>query len=346
MWRGGTNRQRGKSTLLLLLVLVAALVGVVSLLGPPPEPEPEPAPGPILEAPGGPEVVRPAATAEREPVRREESPDAPPWATVQGQLTKPGWADYPADMLLVLSPQDGTPGDEYRRLLHPGGVFFRFDEVPYGDWRLELRAVGFQHEPQLITLTPRDPHRHLLVALQPDRVIRGRVTTASGSPAAGAQVTATRVVEPGRAVLPLGATTDARGEFALSGAQPGVYRVQLGPARSPVGDPVQISFAPEAREGWVELQLPASGSVRLLVREAGTGKALPGVRVSATRVSRGLPGHTVSLGSDAEGVCAFAHLPLGEYAFVSLSGRYRSPTVRHTVLEGAEEELLLEVTVR
>ncbi|MBL7007381.1 MAG: carboxypeptidase regulatory-like domain-containing protein [Planctomycetes bacterium] len=337
-----------------LYVLAALLLGAVGLVlwqpdpGPPPVPPRPAAAGPAADG-AGPEAVyrAPAGQAgQADHERRTETDDAPPWATVQGQLTKPAWASYPSDMVLRLEPQGAGDAEGYTVLMHPGKVFFRFDRVPYGNWRLELMAAGFRHDPQLITVTPQDPHRHLLVALQPDRVIRGRVSTADGSPAAGALVTATRVAEPGRAVLPLTAESDERGEFAITGARPGPYQVYLGPSRSPIGPPVQISFAPEAREAWVELSLPPTGAAVVTVQVAASGAAVAGVRLTATRVSPGLPGHVAAAASGQDGRCRFAHLPVGEYAFQSVSSRHRSGTVRATVLEGGQAEVVLAVTVR
>lgn len=337
-----------------LYVLAALLLGAVGLVlwqpdpGPPPVPPRPAAAGPAADGAGQEAVYRaPAGQAEQaDHERRTETDDAPPWATVQGQLTKPAWASYPSDMVLRLEPQGAGDAEGYTVLMHPGKVFFRFDRVPYGNWRLELMAAGFRHDPQLITVTPQDPHRHLLVALQPDRVIRGRVSTADGSPAAGALVTATRVAEPGRAVLPLTAESDERGEFAITGARPGPYQVYLGPSRSPIGPPVQISFAPEAREAWVELSLPPTGAAVVTVQVAASGAAVAGVRLTATRVSPGLPGHVAAAASGQDGRCRFAHLPVGEYAFQSVSSRHRSGTVRATVLEGGQAEVVLAVTVR
>lgn len=324
--------------------LAALLLAILAVLlwDPGPAPTDSGAAGGPSPAAGADRSAPAAAAAASDPAdrRREDSP-APPWATVQGQVVKPGWAEFPPGMLLVLQPQPGTEGETYRVAVDPSHPFFRLDRVPFGGWRLELRAAGFQSDPQLLTLTPDDPWRSLLVPLKPDRVIRGRVLGADGLPAAGARVTAQRVVEPGRAVLPLVARADERGEFELLGARPGTYRVHAGPARSPLSDPVQIAFAPEAREAWVELQLPPTGALLLRVESTG-GEPVAGVRVNATRLGRGR-GHVATEVSDPEGLCRFRHLPVGEYVVASVSGRHRSGTVRVTVLAGAEAEARLEV---
>lgn len=311
------------------------------------------APSPALADPrhasGTPATTRPAPAASSQATREATSlaASAPRWAVVQGQLTKPAWAEYPADMVLRLKPEPGTVDESRQLLLHPSEVFFRFDRVAFGNWRLQLEAPGFRHADQLITLAPDDPHRHLLVPLQPDHVIYGRVTSAGGMPAAGAEVAAIRVVGEGpRAVLPLVARTGPDGQFAIEGAEPGTYRIVLGPARSPLGEARLLTLAPAAREAWIDLELPPTGAAIVTVQRLDDGTGVAGARVGATRVSPGLPGHSDAANSGADGVIRFEHLLPGDYSFSCVSPRFRSPAVRATVLAGGRVEVLLEVTVR
>ncbi len=109
--------------------------------------------------------------------------------------------------------------------------------------------------------------------------VSGVVVDAEGEPVPSATVTLLRAGD--LFYTPLAATTtyDATGRFELAGVEPGEYRLEalaIGLAR---GRPELVTVGPEGRDD-LRLELGAGATVVGFVRDADTGEALEGARVS------------------------------------------------------------------
>ena len=264
-------------------------------------------------------------------------------ALVQGIVTAPEWLDFPAAVEVTLAPQTGTEGASRSLWVTAEKRSFQFEEVPFGDWRLSTAHEGFEPVTQLLSLRPDDPVRHILLALRPGHRIRGRVADYAGRRVGGIQVAAYWVADdPSLAMQPLVTRADAEGDFVIEGVRPGVYRMQAGPPRSPVGEPREIQIL--GGEAWVDLAVPPFGSARVKVIHLDTGEALGGVRVVAQKQTGEGPGHGASGTSTSDGKVIFAYLPPGQYSFTAYAAGSRARVVRAAVIEDTTSEVEIAIT--
>lgn len=255
-------------------------------------------------------------------------------------LLLPG-LEWPRTVTLTLSTQgEGT----MLQVLSAGeeSTDFRFDPVPFGDYRLAVSADGFQDHAHLLTVSDRTPDLYQQVVLEPDARAIGVVRDVQGRPVVDVPVTVIPWTEPPRSGVPRTARTVAEGAYEISGLAPGEYEVFPGTLRHPLGDAKRILITPSAREGWAELVVPELGAARVtLVDEAG-GNDLSEVRVQATlRGEPGRPGYTESVTADADGAARFPALPPGDYAFQAYGGVFRRTGGNATVHAGAEAEVTI-----
>lgn len=216
----------------------------------------------------------------------------------------------------------------------PGGTF-RVDGLRAGTRTLVL--VG----PSFVTRTIRNirvgagEDRDLGdLVVEAGRTVHGRVTTAGGSPVAGAQVaihtsgrSASDDALAGRVRDRYVARTDAMGAYTLAGIAP----------REPDGSPLMIEATAPAMamlereladtETDVDLVLVGTGIIAGTMAPTDTARAL----VVATEV--GTEGSTIYANPDASGAFAFDPLPAGTYR-VRVSGPWNIAARLVTVTAG------------
>jgi len=304
---GGNDRKdpRGIRVLLALLALVAAAVFLLLLL-----PDRTPEKGPPTDALplSGDSGTPPPAVAYRggEEGRSAPTPNpyAPKSARIRGQVSLPAWADFPSSAVVTLLPQPGTSGPRRSAALGPGRRAFDFPDLPFGNWKVELAAPGFERFSLLVSTDPEHADARLLLPLRPTSRLAGVVYDATGAPAPDVEVTATLQLEDHLSqARPLTARTDPQGKFQMPSARPGRYRIHAGPPRNPLGEVQELQLV--NGEGWTELHLPATGAMRVRVVELGEDTPVSGARVVAQRFTPGQSGYSDSGMSDEQGTLLF-----------------------------------------
>lgn len=261
-------------------------------------------------------------------------------AVVRGLLVAAPDVALPPEAQVELAPQgNGGATPRIARIRAPERAF-RFDEVPFGDWKVRLKAPGYQDFTALVTTSTRNPDVSLVLPLVHANRISGRVLDAAGRPVGGLTVTAQRITDaPDRAAAALRGVTDADGYFTILGAELDRYRVHPGEPRNPLGPAVEIHLA--GAEAWASLAVPLTGRASVVVSDVASGAPLPGVKVVAARIESGAAGFSAAATTTPDGRIAFPHLPPGEYAFTAYGAEQRRTVVRARV----EADQGTEVTI-
>jgi len=331
----------------LLLALAWVLLRGQPAAGPPSPPplsaassqRPDAAPAPPPDAfegeEGPPPVENPSGS-----VLPPDSPariDTPVVALVRGEVVAPMGNPFPSKATVWLRPQEKGAAEPRSMEVGPASRSFRFEAVPFGDWKLQVEAPGFQSNPVLISRDAGHPDGHVLLSLLPATHIKGRALDERGRPVADLKITAIPVLK-NRALMvePHFGITDAEGRFDIIGVRQGIYRVHAGPPRSPIGEEREVQLA--GREAWLELVVPVFGKASVTVTDQKTGKGLEGIRV----VVQGSRFFDASK-TDGKGRAIFPTLLPGEYAFTGYgSTRYRR-TVQRAIVQA---EQLTQVEIR
>jgi hypothetical protein len=250
-----------------------------------------------------------AVAAQGPPPREASQPEAPKETTVTGRLTSPGDKAIPGGQVAVLL-------HEFRRSEKPNGTFFsaglsvttrvwmqgqadadgRFQlagprpsaSLPPAGASLVVAAPGFGIA--LKTLDHAATRQEVSVALEPERVVRGRLIDLQGQPVVGVKVHVLwpepafsnnwfdRPLEGLLPFWPRPATTDDKGRFLLRGL--GSARATLD-ARHPRLAAEHLDVQPVVPEETKEvtLSLAQARVLRGRVTCADSGKPAPDTRV-------------------------------------------------------------------
>ena len=181
---------------------------------------------------------------------------------VVGRMVDP--AREPASGQVVLADLDGAPARSFSSVVRadagPDGRF-QVARLPVGSHVLTATAPGFVPRRVEAEVRRADAKVDLGdVTMEAGHAIRGRVTTSSAAPIAGARV----IGFPSRGGMgmagfsgPLEASTDAEGRFVVAALTPGAYRLQIeAPGHAP-GRQVADAGGPE-----VQIVLTAAGTIK------------------------------------------------------------------------------------
>lgn len=329
---------------LLLVAVGAILVAVAWIVLPDPHdtaalaPHEPDAGAPAPLAPGV--LSDPSAIQEREPEWRPSGvlpPDSPfragvtpTSALVRGRVTLRSGAEWPRRVEVWL--ESLMDGSEFARA-HPTreAPGFRFEEVPFGAYRLRLETDGYLPISMQIHASVSSPDLFQDLPLRPSAGVNGIVRTRAGEPAAGVAVTVEPIPLDARdLVTPVVTWSAADGSFLVQGLTPGEYAVHPGPPRAAVGERAVVRVGADGALAWAALEIPPLGSVRVVVEDPQAG-GLAGVRVKAQRVrlASGDAPYEETRDVGADGVVRFIALPPGDYAFTAWSERH-AETLRET----------------
>lgn len=339
---------------LVLLFAGLVLVALAVLLAPGPEPTPE-APGSGAPVATGSQtdpgiLTDPDATGARAPhwepgaVLPPDSPvragTAPTAAIVRGRVVAANWVLWPRSTTVVLTRQ--SDGKECGRAEPTQDApEFRFEEIPFGDYRLRLEASEFEELVMLLSASAQAPDLFQTLPLTPAASVRGRVRDSDGNLVPEILVTVEpRVADARQPVLPIEGRTDAAGEFRIPGLRPGEYDVYPGAARSAVGASVAVFVGPGAPEAWADLTVSELGTARVLLEDLDAA-GLAGVSVQALMMkpAGAIGAYQETRIASADGKVDFRWLPPGEYGFTAFGGAFRRTLREGTVQAGAVAEV-------
>ena len=169
---------------------------------------------------------------------------------------------------------------------------FTFEGLCRGPVEIEVAATGFVA--QKVSMEIAEQEETIRVELHGNSVLTGRVVNAiSGSPVAGAKVTA-----PG---VPQGFETDAEGEFSVEGLSRGPVEIEIAAAGFV---PLKVSKEITGQEETIRVELRGDAMLTGRVVNALSGLPLPKARVKVTGVPQGVE-------TDAEGKFTFEGLCRG-----------------------------------
>lgn len=340
--------------LLILAGLLLALLGWL-LLPAPSTPHPAPASdgdasGPVAAPLAAGTLRDPDGVPERLPHWQPDGvlpPDSPyragirpTAALIRGRVVRrsvelwPRWVELRLENAL-----DGSEAGRAQPTADAPG--FRFEQLPFGMYRLHLEAEGCAPIHMQITASLGSPDQFLSLPLESAAGVAGIVRLRDGSPAASVPITVEPLPRsPRDSILALETRSDAQGGFKILGLTEGEYAVYPGPPRSPLGARVMVRIGPGAPEAWAALELPALGAARVVLEDLQRA-GLAGVRVKAqrTRLREGETPYEEVREAGADGVLRFATLPYGEYAFTAWGGSFASVLREAHVAEGVEPEV-------
>ena len=128
---------------------------------------------------------------------------APTSAIIRGRVVAASWVLWPRRAVVVLTRQ--ADGAEVARA-EPSqeSPDFRFDQVPFGDYRLRLEASEFEELVMLISASQSAPDMYQTMPLTPAASVRGRVKDAQGELVPDIFVTVEpRLADPRQPALPM-----------------------------------------------------------------------------------------------------------------------------------------------
>lgn len=285
-----------------------------------------------------------------------------------------------ARVRVSLASTGGEPVD----VVTNGRGEFEFKNVSAGRYLVTAARAGFlttqfgQRHPheagRFIDVSAKASIDGIQIALYRGAVLAGEVADELGDPYPGAHVEALEFrysLGRRRLVVAAQGVSDDRGEFRLSGLQPGTYLLRASstdlwqaddgratyayaityfPGVVSAGEAQSLSVSAEQTLSALNLRMVAvrSASISGTLRGA-EGLASAGQRISLDRVSRGAVGTfsarqaAGTARTDGNGGFAFRGLPPGEFVVSSSSGGERAA---QTVIVGDGEDRHVVVTVR
>lgn len=313
----------------LLLMLAAAVVWVWNSGTENSEPDPTDDSGFEEPGPSDIDVSRGQLEVDQGVKQRQEAenlPELPRFGVVQGRVTAARWVHWPSGIELKLSDQaDGKqiafagPSEEEPR--------FRFEDVPYGNYRLTITAPECVEQSLLLTVSAEQRDQFLAIPLTPAASIVGTVKDELGKPIAQIPVAAIFYSDaPGRSQVPYLATTDENGAFRITGLRDGEWQVFVGSGQHPLSDVKILGISREAPEAWADFIVPRMGSATVKVHFLDGAEVAKedwkSMKIQAV-LQGGERGFNQSLPLRADGSIRFPALPNGEYHFIAFGGRYR-----------------------
>ncbi|MCH2101239.1 MAG: carboxypeptidase-like regulatory domain-containing protein [Planctomycetes bacterium] len=275
------------------------------------------------------------ARVENTPIAQEQRSSDLVKATVTVLLSKPGWAELPESVVVVLRPTGNTPGKPHREHTSLGGALVEFHDLLFGNYQLEVQALGFVDARVAVQVSKENANPRQVVALLPARVIVGEVRNRSGQSVAGIEVSARPQEKIAGFVQATGvATTDKTGRYELGPLPEGRFWVHAGPLLHPINDPVSVEVFGE--KVFQDLNVGPLASVSFTITNATTGAFISSARAQIQRMGAGERGHSEYRSADGEGVITFAHIPPGEYTVTVLAADYRTTTRTYLIEEGAD----------
>lgn len=250
---------------------------------------------------------------------------------IYGRVTDVAGAALPGTQVAVLDPQTGGPGGIPGTQTDASGRY-RLARVGPGRYTVHFRHPHYRILRTQVALNVEGEKREVNGVLEPGRRISGRVLDESGTPVAGALVTASNG-EHGAA------TTDAEGRFMIGGlADRPIYCLASAPG---YGTVLRRDVPPETSD--LELRLPRA------VKIAGRLEVAPFPREFTLRLlhldeeTRGYyPKRTVMFGADGE--FSLENLPPGTYKLEVEAPGYRALDVPELTLRAGEK--LEDVRIR
>jgi len=265
---------------------------------------------------------------------------APTSALIRGRVVAAGWVIWPRVAGIVLENQrDGA--EVARASATEAEPEFRFEDLPFGDYRLRFDAAEFEPLSLLLTVGPTSADLYQSLPLTPAASVRGRVRDRQGLPVADIAVSVEfHSADPREPAIPIEARTGADGEFRVPGLRPGEYLVTPGAPRSPVGATAQVQLGPGAPEAWVDLEVGPLGGAKVVLEDLEAA-GLGGVRVQAqmTKPAGEIGAYHETRAAGADGVVRFGWLPPGEYGFTASGGAFRRTLREGTVRVGEQAEV-------
>lgn len=218
---------RTRSKVAVVVVVAAAAAGLWLLVpaSRTPEPRQGPAARPAPTPPPAPPTPEPPAPAPAPPAATQDSPAGPAETAKTGRVRitvlGPGESPLSGAAVSLTVHRDGVLGPAAAKETDSGGIALFADESP-GHFRLSVRAAGFVRTEGWGEVRAGEDTA-LVIRLENDGLLRGRVATASGEGIPGAEVAVFRAEVVGPMVLPshddpLGtARTGEDGTFSLDG---------------------------------------------------------------------------------------------------------------------------------
>lgn len=325
--------QRGSIAAPLLLLAALALIALGWILF---QPAHEPPPLITGTTPSASSVGPSEAQVEGTPVAEEQRSSQLVKATLTVLLSKPGWAELPESVEVILRPTGDTPGEPRTERTPVGGAMVEFYDLLFGSYQIEVRALGFAHAQVPVQVSKRIPHARQVVALLPARAIVGEVRNRAGQPIAGIEVSARPKETIAGFVQARGVTTtDENGRYELGPIPEGRFWVHVGPLLHPINDPVEVEVFGE--RVFQDLQVGPLASVSFEVKSSRDDTVIAGARAQIQRLNGdGARGHSEYRNTDQEGVVTFRHIPPGEYTVTVLAASYRTTTRTYLIEEGAD----------
>jgi hypothetical protein len=212
----------------------------------------------------------------------ERRAEEPPRGAIAGRVASGGTPQEGA--LVTARRQHGRgPGSAEEEVLAQSlsGADGRFTlrDLDAGTWLLGATHPGFAPSLAIGVKTGADD---VLLELAPGGAVAGTVRErGTGRPVAPFSVTVRRASGPGRRLPPREATVvDPSGRFEVDGLPPGPAILQASaPGRAPSAE-IEVQVPEPPGVARVDVELPAGGRLTGRVVERGTGRALPGARVS------------------------------------------------------------------
>ena len=324
----------------LLLMLAVAVAWVWNSGTESVEPEPTDSPPEIERGPS--DIDFSPGELEVDPLagQRTETadiPEMPRFGVVQGRVTSAKWFAWPAGIELKLTDQaDGAliaftgASEELPR--------FRFEDVPYGNYRLTITAPECVEQSLLLTVSAEQRDQFLAVPLVAAASITGTVRDSFGKPVAQIPVAAIfHSTAPGRNQVPFVAKTDEEGNFRITGLRDGEWEVYVGSGRNPLSEVKILGISREAPEAWADFVIPQMGTavvtVDFLDGEEAAAEDWKSMKVQAV-LQGGERGYNESFPLRIDGTVRFSALPHGDYQFVAFGGPYRRVMRKATVTLG------------